>query len=63
MDQHVQVPRCEQCDTAEYLIIESYFPPQDGDPGHVSYTCSGCDGFAGHAVPDTWVPAGWNVEP
>ena len=33
MDQHVQLPQCEQCGTAQHLMIESYSPPEDGARG------------------------------
>lgn len=47
------VPWCTHCGTDEYLIIESVEPAVGSDAAEfleISYTCSECDRFYGHAV-------------
>lgn len=45
-------PWCTQCDTDEYLILETIENACHGEPGlaEVSYTCAECDSYYAHAV-------------
>ncbi|MEC5180608.1 hypothetical protein [Arthrobacter sp. CG_A4] len=58
-------PYCERCGTDEFVYLETFVPAthhSDGSVnklGEVTYFCSGCDDFAAHAVPASWVPPGW----
>ena len=47
------VPWCSYCGTDDYLIIESVEPSTTADAAEfleISYTCTECDRFYGHAV-------------
>jgi hypothetical protein len=63
--ERVAEPYCDACKTDEFIYIESFMPCITGSDGHVkrlgevTYFCTACDGFAGHAVPASWAPPGW----
>ncbi|WP_196883656.1 hypothetical protein [Arthrobacter sp. CAN_A214] len=60
-----EVPWCQSCDSADYLIFEEYLPARvDGGHGSrilgsAAYSCSACGSFSAHSVPDTWSPPRW----
>lgn len=64
-EDYVGIPFCERCGTDEFVYLESFVPAKhrrDGSVsklGEVAYFCSGCEDFAAHAVPASWVPPGW----
>ncbi|WP_155850224.1 hypothetical protein [Arthrobacter sp. Br18] len=60
-----EVPWCQPCNTADYLIFEEYVPARVGIGhgrrilGSASYSCSACGSFSAHSVPETWSPPRW----
>lgn len=57
----IGAPWCRECGSDEFISIESFTPadsPGEG-LGEITYHCTMCGGFSGHAVPANWTLPGW----
>ena len=60
----VDVPSCAACGTDQYLAYEDFIPARTLPTGavvppSVNYTCTKCEHYSGHGVPEGWEPPGW----
>ena len=60
----IEVPFCTACDSDGFLVYEDFIPARTRSCGQVSsssvnYTCTRCEQYSGHGVPEGWSPPGW----
>lgn len=60
----VEVPSCTTCGTDQHLVYEDFIPARTLPTGKVvplsvNYTCTKCEQYSGHGVPEGWEPPGW----
>lgn len=59
-----ELPFCQACGSAEYLVFEEYVPsrimPEEGPSlPEANYSCLQCGQFNSHKMPAGWEPPGW----